>query len=933
VIFMSDHPADPAAHPAADPAAHPAAVPAAPADLPKAYEPQAIEPRWYDEWMVRGYFHADASAPKAPFAIVIPPPNVTGSLHMGHALGVTIEDIFTRWKRMAAYNAMWLPGTDHAGIATQMVVERELRAKEQKSRHDIGREEFVKRIWTWRETTGDRILEQLKKLGCSLDWARTKFTMEPGYSAAVMEAFVRLYEEGLIYRAKRLINWCVSCRTALSDLEVDYDEGVQGELYEFAYPLEDGSGEVVVATTRPETMLGDTAVAVHPDDPRHQDKIGRTIKHPITGRIFPIVADAILVDPKFGTGAVKVTPAHDPNDFETGVRHGLPMISIFDDKGVVTAEGGAFAGLDRFKARKAVKARLAELGLERGSKPHVHAVGHCQRCETVVEPMLSTQWFVKMEPLAKPAIEAVEQGKTKFVPESWSKTFFHWMNNIRDWCISRQLWWGHRIPVWYCAQCREMTVARTTPSACSHCGSTELTQDEDVLDTWFSSWLWPFATLGWPAETRELKTFYPTTMLDTGYDILFFWVARMMMAGLHFMKKVPFRTVYLHTMVTDEKGDKMSKVKGNTIDPLDVIAKHGADPLRFALAWLTTQAAQGKNIKFSVGNVEDARRFANKIWNASRFVLKNLEGFDAERFADRIADGADRAEFDLPERWILSRVQRAAEEVDKALEEYRISDAAQAVYHFIWDEVCDWYIELAKAALARGDNPDADARWKIQGALVTALETAMRLLHPFMPFLTEEIWQQLPKPSGAPQSIMITLYPVRDVRFYDDASEASMALVQKVIVALRTIRADKNIPSATRVKVLLSVNDDYKKTILEGYKTIIAEQGRCSEVRVRRSGSSFSGELSLDRVATALAGDVEVMVPIEGLVDSGEEKLKLERDRAKLVSDRDYLIKKLADPRFVERAPPHVLDKDRGKLAEVETALGKLEQALGRLAG
>jgi valyl-tRNA synthetase len=846
---------------------------------------------------------------------------------MGHALGDTIEDIFTRWKRMAAYNAMWLPGTDHAGIATQMVVERELREKEGKSRHDIGREEFVKRVWAWRERTGDRILEQLKKLGCSLDWARTKFTMEPGYSEAVIEAFVRLYEEGLIYRARRLINWCVSCRTALSDLEVDYDEGTQGELYEFAYPLADGSGEVVVATTRPETMLGDTAVAVHPDDPRHQAKIGKLVKHPFTGSTFKIIADPILVDPKFGTGAVKVTPAHDPNDFETGQRHGLEMISIFDDAGNVIVPG-EFAGIDRFAARKAVKARLKDLGLERGSKPHVHAVGHCQRCQTVVEPTLSTQWFVKMEPLAKPAIEAVEQGKTKFVPESWAKTYFHWMHNIRDWCISRQLWWGHRIPVWYCGACQQMTVARTTPNFCGHCGSADLQQDNDVLDTWFSSWLWPFATLGWPHETRELKTFYPTTMLDTGYDILFFWVARMMMAGLHFMKKVPFRTVYLHTMVTDEKGEKMSKVKGNTIDPLDVIAKHGADPLRFALAWLTTQASQGKNIKFSIGNVEDARRFANKIWNATRFALLNLEGYDADRFSDQMAEGPDRAELDLPERWILSRVQRAADEVDKALEEYRISDAAQAVYHFIWDELCDWYIELGKAALARGDDVN---RWKIQGALVTALETAMRLLHPFMPFVTEEIWQQLPKASGAPQSIMITLYPVRDVRFYDDASEASMALVQKVIVALRGIRAEKNIHSATKIKALLAVTDDYKKTILEGYKTIIAEQGRCSEVRVRRSGSSMGGDLSLDQLATALAGDVEVMVPLEGLIDTDAEVAKLERDRAKLVGDRDYLAKKLENPKFLERAPLDVLDKDRAKLAELEEALARLDLAQLRL--
>jgi valyl-tRNA synthetase len=900
------------------------------ADLPKSYEPAEIEPRWYAEWMARGYFHADAAAPKAPFTIVIPPANVTGSLHIGHALGDTIEDIFTRWRRMAAYNAMWLPGTDHAGIATQMVVERELREKEGKSRHDIGREAFVERLWDWRARKGDQILDQLKKLGCSLDWERTVFTMDPGYSAAVIEAFVRLHEEGLIYRARRLINWCVSCRTALSDLEVDYDEGTQGELYEFAYPLADGSGEVVVATTRPETMLGDTAIAVHPDDPRHQSKIGKRVRHPFTNREFPIIADAVLVDPKFGTGAVKVTPAHDPNDFETGQRHGLPMISILDETGAINAEGGPFAGLDRFAARKAIKARLKELGLERGSKPYLHAVGHCQRCATVVEPMLSTQWFVKMEPLAKPAIEAVEQGKTKFVPESWNKTFFHWMHNIRDWCVSRQLWWGHRIPAWYCAKCGEATVARTAPAACSKCGHGTLTQDEDVLDTWFSSWLWPFAALGWPNDTRELKTFYPTSLLDTGYDILFFWVARMLMAGLHFMKKVPFRTVYFHTMVTDEKGEKMSKTKGNTIDPLTVIDKYGADALRFALAWLTTHATQGKNIKLSMSNVEDARRFANKIWNATHFALMNLEGYDADRFADRIADGPDGAELDLPERWILSRVQRVAEEVDGALEEYRIADAAQAAYHFLWDELCAWYIELAKASFARA-GADAAARNKIQGTLVTALETAMRLLHPFMPFLTEEIWQRLPKASGTPQSIMITLYPVRDVRFHDDASEASMALVQKIIVAIRAVRAERNIPSSARLRVLLAVTDDYKKTILEGYKGIIAEHARCSEVRVRRSGASLSGEYVLGQTALTMAGDVEVMIPLEGLVDSQAERAKLEKDRAKLERDRVHLQKKLDDPNFVNRAPPEVLEKDRARLAEIEAAIAKIDLALLRL--
>jgi len=890
-------------------------------ELAKTYDPTAIESRWYQEWLNCGYFHADAATPKAPFCIVIPPPNVTGSLHMGHALTCAIQDILVRWRRMAAYNAMWLPGTDHAGIATQMVVERELRATEKKSRHDIGREEFVKRIWDWRERYGSRILEQLKVMGCSLDWERLKFTMEPDYSRAVIEAFVRLHEEGLIYRDRRLINWCVSCRTALSDLEVEHDEGAQGELWEFAYPLADGSGEVVVATTRPETMLGDTAVAVHPDDPRHQAKIGKMIRHPFIDRTFPVVADPILVDPKFGTGAVKVTPAHDPNDFECGQRHKLGFISIFDEKGVVTAEGGPFAGLDRFEARKQVKAKIKELGLERGSKVHVHAVGHCQRCHTVVEPMLSTQWFVKMEPLAKPAIEAVEQGKTRFVPESWSKTYFHWMNNIRDWCISRQLWWGHRIPAWYCASCAGITVARTTPPACHHCGGVSLTQDEDVLDTWFSSWLWPFATLGWPDETRDLRTFYPTSVMETGYDILFFWVARMMMAGLHFMKKVPFRTVYLHTMVTDEKGDKMSKVKGNTIDPLDVAQKHGADPLRWALAWMTNQAAQGKNIKFSLSHVEDARRFANKIWNATRFVLMNLTDYNADQFADRTAEGPDSVEYDLPERWILSRVQRTSEEINRALEDFRIAEAAQGLYHFIWNDICDWYIELAKTRLQ--DPSKAAERWKIQGTLATAMDVAMRLLHPFMPFLTEELWQQLPKPQGAPQSIMITLYPIPDPRYVDDASEASMALVQKVVSTIRMLRTEKGVPSIQRPRVILNVADDYKKTILDGYRHLVLEQAKLGDLVVRRAGEASAGT-----VVTGLAGDVEVILQLEAPADSGAERAKLEKDRAKLDKDRDHLVKKLANPQFLERAPAAVLEKDQARLAEIEAALTRLDATL-----
>jgi len=893
--------------------------------LAKVYDPSELETRWYEEWVDKGYFHADAAAPKAPFSIVIPPPNVTGSLHMGHALGSTIQDVLTRWRRMSAYNAMWLPGTDHAGIATQMVVERHLKKTEGKSRHDLGREAFIDRVWKWRAQYGDRILNQLRAMGASLDWDRNGFTLESPYYEAVIECFCRLHEEGLIYRDTRLINWCVDCRTALSDLEVEYDEGAQGELYSFAYPFADGSGEVIVATTRPETMLADTAVAVHPDDERYKGLIGKELKHPFVERTFKLIADK-MVDPAFGTGAVKITPAHDPNDFECGQRHNLPVISMIDEKGLVTSEGGPFEGLGQAEARKQVKAKLDALGFGRGSKVHVHSVGHCQRCNVVVEPMVSTQWFVNMKPLAEPAIKAVEDGQIKFVPESWTKTYFHWMNNIRDWCISRQLWWGHRIPAWHCSDCEHITVARTEPTACESCGSQDIRQDEDVLDTWFSSWLWPFATMGWPAETRELKTFYPTTVMETGYDILFFWVARMIMAGLHFMGKVPFRYVYLHSLVTDEKGEKMSKVKGNVIDPLDVIADHGADALRFALAWITTNAAQGKNIRFAIGNVEDARRFANKIWNACRFSLMNLEGYDPNRYADITMDGPDGVEFDLPERWILSRVQRMADEVHNALEDFRIQDAAQLIYHFIWNEICDWYIELAKARLAKDDLP-ADERLKIQGTLVTALESAMRLLHPFMPFISEEIWQKLPKPEGAPQSITITLYPIPDQRYADDASEQSMALVQSVISTVRSIRTERNIGKGDGRTIILTVADDYKKSILDGYKHIVAEQARCESVTVRRSGEPPSTPM-----VVALAGDVEVMVLLESSANLEEERAKLEKDRAKALKDRDFFAKKLSNPRFVEKAPPAVIEKDKARLADAEAVLARLDEALARLA-
>jgi valyl-tRNA synthetase len=761
-------------------------------ELPKTYDPAEIEPKWYRFWSAQGYFHADAALPKTPYTIVVPPPNVTGSLHMGHALTFSIQDILIRWKRMEGYNALWQPGTDHAGIATQMVVERELHATEQRSRHDLGREVFLERVWKWKEESGGRISEQLRVLGCSLDWQRERFTMDPAYALAVREAFVRLYDEGLIYRARRLINWCPRCYTALSDLEVNHKDQ-EGSLYHIAYPVNGSDVKLVVATTRPETMLGDTAVAVHPEDERWRGLIGRTVRLPLAGRDIPIVGDPVLVDREFGSGAVKVTPGHDFNDFESGLRNRLEQLSILDLHGKVVAPAPArYRGLGVAEARAQVVRDLEAEGHLVRVEPHQHSVGGCQRCDTVVEPMLSMQWFVKTAPLARPAIEAVEQGKVKFVPASWAKTYFHWMTNIKDWCISRQLWWGHRIPAFYCDGCGDVLVTRRDEdaAACPKCRA-PLRQDEDVLDTWFSSALWPFATLGWPEATRELKTFYPTSVMETGYDIIFFWVARMMMMGLHFMKKVPFRTVFLHAMVVDEKGEKMSKVRGNVIDPLDLTSKFGADALRFTIAAL---AAQGRNIKLSLQRVEGYRHFANKVWNASRFALMNLDGFDPDRFSDAQREGPTALALELPDQWILSRLQGVSREVDRALTDFKVNEAAQAIYRFVWTELCDWYIELSKGAL-RAEGEAGDARRRVvQGVLTTALETAMRLLHPFMPFLTEEIWQQLPKPAGTPGSIMITLFPVVDERYDDAEAERAMGLLQGVISAVRTLRAEYNVP-------------------------------------------------------------------------------------------------------------------------------------------
>ena len=936
-------------------------------ELGKAYDPTQVEQRWYRVWLEQNYFHADAAAPKAPYSIVIPPPNVTGSLHMGHALFATIQDILIRWRRMQAYNAMWLPGTDHAGIATQMVVERALQREEGKSRHDLGREEFVKRVWQWKEKNGGRITEQLKVMGCSLDWERERFTLDEGLSTAVREAFVRLYEEGLIYRARRLINWCARCRTALSDLEVEHEE-VDGSLWHIAYLVVGSDEKLEVATTRPETLLGDTAIAVHPEDDRFKHLIGKRARVPLTNREIPIVGDELLVDREFGTGAVKVTPGHDFNDFEVGVRHGLDMIAIFDLAGRLNeAVPEAYRGLFVKEARERVVEDLATAGLLVKVEPHKLSLGACQRCDTVVEPTLSLQWFVKTKPLAEPAIEAVETGKTRFVPEAWTKTYMHWMTNIKDWCISRQLWWGHRIPAWYCAACKEPTVAREAPATCAHCGGVELTQDEDVLDTWFSSALWPFSTLGWPASTRELKTFYPTSVMETGYDILFFWVARMMMMGLHFMKKVPFRTVFLHAMVVDERGEKMSKVRGNVIDPLDVIGgatlddlvkkavdggapesalvhirkqfpegipPSGADALRFTLA---AMAAQGRNIRLAPSRVEGYRHFANKLWNAARFVLMNLSdesgAFDIERFLDEQASEAAAeggpARLSLPDRWILSRLQRTASEVDEALEAFKFNEAAQAIYRFIWSELCDWYIELAKPSLQDRSVAGEARRRTTQGVLAKSLETACRLLHPFMPFLTEEVWQQIPKASGTPASIMITMFPTADPALIDDEAEITLSVAQGIIVAVRNLRSEYNLGPAVPLEVTAIVGDSKHHARIEAEAALISSLGRLGSLAILDGGEPPAGT-----VVSALGGHGEILVCVKlaGQVDAVAERKRIDKEVARLERERSQTQNKLENEAFMARAPEDVVAEQRRRLAESDERIAKLAASRARLA-
>lgn len=875
-------------------------------NIPTVYDPAAVEEKWYKYWEDNGLFHAEPDTGKQPYSIVIPPPNVTGQLHMGHALDNTLQDVLIRFRRMQGREALWMPGSDHAGIATQIKVE-EVLAKEGVSRYDLGREKFIGRVWEWKREYGGRIINQLKRLGASCDWPRERFTMDEGCSAAVREVFVSLYEKGLIYQGNRITNWCPRCNTALSDIEVEHEEQ-PGHLWHVRYPLEGRPGEyVTVATTRPETILGDTAVAVNPADDRYKDVVGQYLILPVVGRRLPIVADE-YVDPAFGTGAVKVTPAHDPNDFDMGLRHQLPQVVVIAPDGTMTAEAGKYAGLDRYECRKALVAELKELGNLVKVDEHVHAVGHCQRCATVVEPLVSKQWFVKMQPLAEPAIAAVKDGRIKFVPERFTRVYINWLENIRDWCISRQIWWGHRIPAWYCEGCGETIVSREDITACPKCGG-KVARDPDVLDTWFSSALWPFSTMGWPQQTPELKYFYPTSVLVTGYDIIFFWVARMIFMGLEFMKDIPFEHVFIHGLVRDGEGRKMSKSLGNGIDPLDVIEKYGADTLRFTLM---TGNTPGNDMRFYWERVESSRNFANKIWNASRFVLMNLEGFDP---------AAAPGEYTLADRWLLSRYAKTAAEVTADLEKFELGEAARSLYEFIWNEYCDWYIETAKARLYNKE--DAGGRATAQYVLSHVLEGTLRLLHPFMPFISEAIWQHLPHEG---ESIVRAAWPAADAKLLDDKAEAAMGAVMETVKAVRNMRAEVNVPPGRKSEVILLATDE-----LGGVLTANAPYIRTLAAAEPVTVLPLTAAKPENAMAAVVSG-VEVYLPLKGLIDVEKETARLNKEREGLEKEVARVAGKLANESFVAKAPAEVIEKERAKEREYCEKLAAISERLAYLA-
>ena len=872
-------------------------------EFPARYDPREVEGRILRYWIERRFWVADPKSGKPPFSIVIPPPNITGRLHMGHALDNTLQDIVIRYKRMLGYEVCWFPGVDHAGIATQNVVEQEL-LKEGLTRHDLGREKFLERVWAWKERYGNEIVEQLKALGASCDWSRLRFTLDEGFSRAVREAFVRLWDEGLIYRGDYMINWCPRCGTTLSDIEVEHEE-VQGHLYYIRYPLEDG-GHVVIATTRPETMLGDTGVAVNPDDPRYKHLIGKKAILPIIGRALPIVG-APEVDPEFGTGVLKVTPGHDPVDFEIGKREGLPVVNILNPDGTINENGGVFAGMDRYAAREAIVERLREEGLLEKIEPYRHSVGHCYRCHTPVEPLISTQWFVKMKPLAEPAIQVVKEGKIRFVPERWTKVYFEWLENIRDWCISRQLWWGHRIPAWYGPD-GEIFVGRDEDEAKARAREyygedVPLRQEEDVLDTWFSSALWPFGVMGWPEETEDLRVFYPTSLLITGFDILFFWVARMIMMGLHFTGKVPFRTVYIHPLIVDEKGQKMSKSRGNIIDPLKVKETHGMDALRFTLA---QSSAKGRSIRLSWKAIDEGRNFLNKLWNMSRFVLQNTQDFTP---GGSLPEGLA-----LEDRWILSRLSWIAGKVREELEKYNFHLAAEALYRFVWHDFCDWYLEVSKTRLY-GEDPGA--RRTAQAILRLGLDVILRLLHPFMPFITEEIWQRL----GKDDTIALAPFPEPVPSWEDPEAEEAFQRFRELVVEIRAVRAELGVPASAQVEVILSGDREQARDILE-LGPVLSRLARVKGLSFQETYDPGPG------TAKVVVGGLEAFIPLAGTVDLAKEKERLRRELEKLERKLSALEARLANPAFRANAPGEVVQRAEAEAAELRERRERIKRYL-----
>ncbi|MDD6236181.1 MAG: valine--tRNA ligase [Clostridiales bacterium] len=865
--------------------------------LDKIYDPKQFEDRIYKFWNDNGYFRADPNPDKKPYTIVIPPPNITGQLHMGHALDNTLQDILIRFRRMQGYEALWVPGTDHASIATEAKIVAAMK-EEGLTKEDVGRDGFLERAWAWKAKYGGRIVEQLKKLGSSCDWSRERFTLDEGCSKAVNEVFVRLYEKGLIYRGERIINWCPNCETSISDAEVEYAEKA-GHFWHLRYPLADGSGYLELATTRPETMMGDTAVAVHPDDERYQHLIGKMLILPLMNREIPIVADT-YVDMEFGTGVVKITPAHDPNDFEVGLRHNLPIINIMTDDAHINENGGKYCGMDLMTARKAVVEDLDQGGFLVKVEEHTHNVGECYRCSTTVEPRVSKQWFVKMQPLAEPAIEAVKQGKTKFVPERFDKTFYHWMENIKDWCISRQLWWGHRIPAYYCQDCGEMVVAKEAVTVCPKCGSHHMKQDEDTLDTWFSSALWPFSTLGWPDNTEDLKYFYPTSTLVTGYDIIFFWVARMIFSGVEHMGEVPFDTVLIHGLVRDAQGRKMSKSLGNGIDPMEVIDEFGADALRFMLA---TGNSPGNDMRYTPERITASRNFANKLWNAARFILMNLseETDKVELPSELLAE----------DKWVLSKYNNLIREVTANLEKFELGIAVQKLYDFIWDILCDWYIELTKARLNAGGETSLNA----QKVLVYVMSNTLKLLHPFMPFITEEIWQALPHEGD---SIMIAKYPEYDPALSFEKEEADFERVMEAIRTIRNARAEKNIPPSKKAAV-------YVETPFEA---VFSSAAPFFERLASASELIVGKDFDLGNTMQLVTDCARIFIPMGDLIDIEKELERLNKEKASCEKDIQFLNGKLSNEKFVSKAPEAVVAQEKEKLAKANERLAKILQSI-----